>query len=285
MYEKHKDCEGHLPGVEAGKAEAREAAEEGGEPAVLLQAADPLCWRHHADLSNQHQQGQHLYSYCLVRLGDLMRPRALDWGRPSSWPSPTRSCGHGLDAGFEDLTSALCLLAPSCSSVPGLPGSYEVRPSPPLPNPQFLLARADLLSFAHPNKNYNNNETQGDLTEIKGYISLLAAVCQRQNPDWCWSYQARFLNHLPATERTALALDAFLQIAGHALHTKFRRQQDKVFACVRQGFVRSLGQAKGSEDVDAVKSRIEKYVDMRVFASAPKDSHIPETDESTHIRC
>ena len=30
---------------------------------------------------------------------------------------------------------------------------------------------------------------------------------------------------------------------------------------------------------------IEKYVDMRVFASAPKDSHIPETDESTHIRC
>ncbi len=82
-----------------------------------------------------------------------------------------------------------------------------------------------------------------------------------------------------------------LQIAGHKLFLSFKRQQEKVFAYVRREFVAELarqqekGGDNGAEDIDAVKSRIEKYVDNRLYSQPPEGSYIPETDDSQHIRC
>lgn len=89
-------------------------------------------------LSNQHQQGQHLYSYCLVRLGDLIAAQAPGLGAAKQLAfAYAELVAMVSDAGFEDLTFVLfASLHRSCPlAVPGLPKSYEVRPVTPSPQP------------------------------------------------------------------------------------------------------------------------------------------------------
>ena len=103
-----------------------------------------------------------------------------------------------------------------------------------------------------------------------------------KSSDQGWSYFARFLNAIPANEDTAIALDSFLQIAGHRSYVCYRKQQEKVFLLV-VGWAEGAKEAEG--DVDAVKARLAKYVSSQLYLSPPEDSKIPETDDSQHIRC
>lgn len=219
-------------------------------------------------LCQQHAQGKPFYSYCLVRLGDLVAQQGPGLGASKQLAFAYAELVSMVSSTFNDFAYVvIAALHAKCPlTVPKLPRGY--RP-----------------------------EQDG---EIKGYVSLLAALCQLsyqeyfKSTDHSWEYVARFLNALPATEQTAIALDSFLQIAGHVAHQRFRRQQEKVFAHVRGVFIPSLvahaaktaaGAEGGAEDTDAVRSRIEKYVDDRLYLTPPKDSNIPETDDSQHIRC
>eukprot|EP00213_Chloropicon_mariensis_P006227 CAMPEP_0197474388 /NCGR_PEP_ID=MMETSP1309-20131121/5879_1 /TAXON_ID=464262 /ORGANISM="Genus nov. species nov., Strain RCC998" /LENGTH=537 /DNA_ID=CAMNT_0043014027 /DNA_START=147 /DNA_END=1760 /DNA_ORIENTATION=- len=206
-------------------------------------------------LSQQHTQGKHFYSYCLVRLGDLIAQQGPGLGASKQLAFAYAEVSCMVASAFKDFIYVLISsLQKACPLVvPKFPKGYRGLPN-----------------------------------EIKGHVSLYAALCQLSPQQWfpftehAWSYLARFLNALPANEQTAIALDSFLQIAGHALFVAFRRQQVKVFRYVTDEFVAAL---KEGDDIDAVKSRLETYVKSELFRQEPEGSYIPETDDSQHIRC
>jgi len=211
-------------------------------------------------LTNQYNQGKHFYSYCLVRLGDLIALQGPGLGAAKQLAFAYAELVSMVSESFHDLAYVVvAALHKSCPlTVPSLPKGYKAVQ-----------------------------------TDIKGYISLWAALCQLQPKEWfrsseqSWSWQARFLNTIPPNESTAIALDAFLQIAGHKSFGAYRKQQVKLFSYAKEVFLTQLMKRAGGgdEDIDAVKSRIEKYVTMQLYATPPKDSFIPETDDSQHIRC
>ena len=212
-------------------------------------------------LTQQHSQGQHFYSYCLVRLGDLVALQGPGLGASKQLAFAYAELASMVSSAFKDFLYVLIA---------------SLHRSCPLTVPKYP-------------KDYTAVQT-----EIKGHSSLHAALMQLnpqpwfQSTDHSWSYLARFLNAMPVNEQTAIALDSFLQIAGHKTYLTFRKQQLKVYTHIKEVFLTALDQeqAKGAEDdVDAVKSRIEKYVQDQHFLNAPEGSFIPETDDSSHIRC
>eukprot|EP00216_Chloropicon_sp_CCMP2111_P000179 CAMPEP_0198244164 /NCGR_PEP_ID=MMETSP1446-20131203/33347_1 /TAXON_ID=1461542 ORGANISM="Unidentified sp, Strain CCMP2111" /NCGR_SAMPLE_ID=MMETSP1446 /ASSEMBLY_ACC=CAM_ASM_001112 /LENGTH=541 /DNA_ID=CAMNT_0043928147 /DNA_START=269 /DNA_END=1894 /DNA_ORIENTATION=+ len=206
------------------------------------------------------QNGDARYSYCLLRFTELMVQQG-----------PGLGSSKNLAFAYAELASVLSR-------------SHECLP-------QLIVAAlhrfCPLTVPKHP-KGYT--APQG---EVKGYVAFYAALCQLDPCPWFqssgqgWSYLARFLNTIPANERTAIALDSFLQIAGYKMYLSYRRQQLKLFQYINREFVPALcqGDSKDADDIDAVKSRIVKYVEKQQFLQAPEGSAIPQTDDSQHIRC
>ncbi|KAK9934541.1 hypothetical protein M0R45_021681 [Rubus argutus] len=74
------------------------------------------------------------------------------------------------------------------------------------------------------------------LTRLESYMKLYGAIVQTEidnvhglKEGWAWL--ARFVNALPANRYTAVALAAFLHMAGYSLFRKYRNQfvKDKEF--------------------------------------------------------
>lgn len=102
-----------------------------------------------------------------------------------------------------------------------------------------------------------------------------------------WAWLARFLNALPPNRYTAVALEAFLEMAGFALHRKYKSQFRKILNTISREFLHKL-KARGDPNASSKLSRLEAYIGSQTFLQQPKgwrlqdvllsETSVPETD-------
>ncbi|KAM7484168.1 hypothetical protein LguiA_000177 [Lonicera macranthoides] len=137
--------------------------------------------------------------------------------------------------------------------------------------------------------------TESYVARLSSYMKLYGALVQTEaegvqnlhgiREGWAWF--ARFLNHLPANLYTAVALEAFLQMAGFALYKRYRSQFKKILNIISGNFLKALRE-RGDERVNKVVMRIQSYIDSNEFLREPEGwrlqgsllSHqfVPESD-------
>ncbi|GMH01544.1 hypothetical protein Nepgr_003383 [Nepenthes gracilis] len=85
-----------------------------------------------------------------------------------------------------------------------------------------------------------------------------------------WTWLARFLNALPANLYTAEALDAFLRMAGFALHRKYKSQFRKLLKAIARYFVTPLKARGGEPKLNSVINRLQDYIETKRFLVEPE---------------
>nr|XP_009406374.2 PREDICTED: protein GLE1 [Musa acuminata subsp. malaccensis] len=115
------------------------------------------------------------------------------------------------------------------------------------------------------------------LNRVQSYMKLYAAIVQTEiegvrNPHGLaegWAWLARFLNALPANRSTAYALEAFLKMAGFALHRRYKSQFKKVLNAISRSFLPALRE-RGDRKLNEIIKRLEQYLEDQVFLKEPE---------------
>ncbi|OMO60307.1 GLE1-like protein [Corchorus capsularis] len=119
--------------------------------------------------------------------------------------------------------------------------------------------------------------TKDYLKRLESYMKLYGALVQTEVPG-CqnfhglqegWAWLARFLNALPANIYTAVALNAFLQMAGFALFTKYKAQFMKLLNIVSDNFLNAL-RAQEDPELRPIKAEIQAYLEDKKFLKEPE---------------
>ncbi|KAH7681587.1 GLE1-like protein [Dioscorea alata] len=113
------------------------------------------------------------------------------------------------------------------------------------------------------------------LKRVESYMKLYAAIIQTQvpgiqNPHGLkegWAWLSRFLNNLPANRTTAVALHAFLKMAGFALFKRYRSQFRKILNFISDNFLPVL---KKRDDASKVYVEIEEYLQSKAYLTQPE---------------
>ncbi|KAJ4962077.1 hypothetical protein NE237_021987 [Protea cynaroides] len=139
--------------------------------------------------------------------------------------------------------------------------------------------------------------TEHCLEGIASYMKLYGALIQTEGDGVQnmlkegWAWLARFLNVLPANIYTAVALDAFLQMAGFALFRKYKSQFRKILNIIDSHFLDALQSSKDPM-LNPVIFRIKKYIETKQFLREPEgwrlqtsllsETYAPESDSGFH---
>lgn len=115
------------------------------------------------------------------------------------------------------------------------------------------------------------------LVRLESYMKLYGALVQTevagcQNVHGLkegWAWLARFLNALPANMYTAVALYAFLQMAGFALFRKYRSQFMKMLNFISENFLNAL-RSQDDPDLRPITSKIQCYLEDKLFLQEPE---------------
>lgn len=115
------------------------------------------------------------------------------------------------------------------------------------------------------------------LRRLKSYMRLYAALIQTEIPGVQnahglkegWAWLARFLNALPANIYTAVALNAFLQLAGFALFKKYKSQFRKILDNIYDNFLNAL-KAREDSKLNLVIAEIQYYIEDKKFLDEPE---------------
>ncbi|XP_021746762.1 protein GLE1-like isoform X2 [Chenopodium quinoa] len=106
---------------------------------------------------------------------------------------------------------------------------------------------------------------------MKLYGALVQTVAQgvqnKHGLEEGWVWLARFLNVLPPNRYTAVALEAFLEMAGFALHGKYKSQFVKVLNTISREFVPKL--RARDPNAGSKISRIQEYIESQKFLQEP----------------
>ncbi|KAH9621013.1 hypothetical protein KSS87_022217 [Heliosperma pusillum] len=130
-----------------------------------------------------------------------------------------------------------------------------------------------------------NLETMDQYLErLRSYMKLYGALVQTEAQgvqnmhglEEGWTWLARFLNALPANVFTAVALEAFLRMAGFALHKKYKDQFRKVLTAISREFVHKL-KAIGNSRINSVVTRLEDYIESNRFLEEPEGWRLKTT--------
>ncbi|XP_022726258.1 protein GLE1-like isoform X2 [Durio zibethinus] len=115
------------------------------------------------------------------------------------------------------------------------------------------------------------------LKRLESYMKLYGALVQTEvagcqnvhglNEGWAWL--ARFLNALPANIYTAVALNAFLQMAGFALFRKYKSQFKKVLNIISENFLNAL-RAQEDPELRPITAEIQSYLEDKKFLQEPE---------------
>lgn len=115
------------------------------------------------------------------------------------------------------------------------------------------------------------------LERLGSYMKLYGALVQTEaqgvqnmhglEEGWVWL--ARFLNNLPANVYTAVALEAFLRMAGFALHRKYKSQFRKMLRAISEQFIQAL-KDRGDPKISSVITRLQDYIESNVFLKEPE---------------
>ncbi|KAL6983797.1 hypothetical protein U1Q18_017172 [Sarracenia purpurea var. burkii] len=116
------------------------------------------------------------------------------------------------------------------------------------------------------------------VSRIESYMQLYGALVQTQiervqnthglREGWAWL--ARFLNALPADLYTAVALQAFLKIAGFALFRTYKSQFKKLLNIIYRDFVNALKEQGGDAKLNKVITSIQTYIESNKFLEEPE---------------
>ncbi|KAI4385162.1 hypothetical protein MLD38_003220 [Melastoma candidum] len=125
---------------------------------------------------------------------------------------------------------------------------------------------------------------------IESYMKLYGAIVQTEVEGHYnshglaegWSWLARFLNALPANKYTTIALNAFLQTAGFALHRKYKSQFRKMLKVIAEDYLTAL---KGREDLvlHQVIAEIQSYIKDQKFLRRPEGSVLEASSMSSQL--
>ncbi|KAK6930930.1 mRNA export factor GLE1-like [Dillenia turbinata] len=136
------------------------------------------------------------------------------------------------------------------------------------------------------------------LERLESYVRLYAAIVQTeadgvQNAHGLkegWAWIARLLNALPANKYTAVALEAFLSMAGFSLYRRYKSQFQKILDVIYNHFLVAL-KAQTDPKVNQTILRIHTYIEGKQFLKEPEgwrlqtsllsDVFVPE-EESYH---
>ncbi|XP_039132789.1 protein GLE1-like isoform X2 [Dioscorea cayenensis subsp. rotundata] len=113
------------------------------------------------------------------------------------------------------------------------------------------------------------------LKRVESYMKLYAAIIQTQvpgiqNPHGLkegWAWLSTFLNNLPANRTTAVALHAFLKMAGFALYKRYRSQFSKILNFISDNFLTVL---KKRDNASKVYVEIEEYLQSKAYLTQPE---------------
>ncbi|KAK9707469.1 hypothetical protein RND81_07G199300 [Saponaria officinalis] len=122
------------------------------------------------------------------------------------------------------------------------------------------------------------------LERLRSYMKLYGALVQTEvqgvqnlhGLEEGWTWLAWFLNALPATLLTAVALEAFLRMAGFALYRKYKDQFRKVLNAISREFVHKL-KASGKPEISSVITRLEDYINSNRFLEEPEGWRLKDT--------
>ncbi|CAL9193610.1 unnamed protein product [Musa hybrid cultivar] len=129
------------------------------------------------------------------------------------------------------------------------------------------------------------------LNRVQSYMKLYAAIVQTEiegvrNPHGLaegWAWLARFLNALPANRSTAYALEAFLKMAGFALHRRYKSQFKKVLNAISRSFLPALRE-RGDRKLNEIIKRLEQYLEDQVFLKEPEGWRLHSSLLSKELR-
>ncbi|KAL7166322.1 hypothetical protein ACSBR2_037071 [Camellia fascicularis] len=115
------------------------------------------------------------------------------------------------------------------------------------------------------------------LERLANYMRLYGALVQTEvkgAENWHgimhgWAWLVRFLMGLPANVYTAVALEAFLSMAGYKLHKKYKIHFIRMMSIVSEQFLEEL-KREGDQKAVAVLARIQKYIEGREFLQEPE---------------
>ncbi|KAJ0968513.1 hypothetical protein J5N97_025430 [Dioscorea zingiberensis] len=113
------------------------------------------------------------------------------------------------------------------------------------------------------------------LKRVRSYMKLYAALIQTEvhgirNPHSLkegWAWLSRFLNNLPANRSTAVALHAFLKMAGFALFRRSGSQFRKILNFISDDFLPAL---KKIDDAGMVFIELEDYIQSKAYLREPE---------------
>ncbi|XP_021743773.1 protein GLE1-like isoform X1 [Chenopodium quinoa] len=124
-------------------------------------------------------------------------------------------------------------------------------------------------------ENGKTETTDSYLDRIESLMKLYGALVQtvtqgvqnKHGLEEGWAWLARFLNVLPPNRYTAVALEAFLEMAGFALHRKYKSQFIKVLNSISREFVPKL--RARDPNAGSKISRIQEYIESQKFLQEP----------------
>lgn len=94
-----------------------------------------------------------------------------------------------------------------------------------------------------------------------------------------WAWIARFLNVFPANLYTAAALQAFLEMAGFALHKRYKTQFRKLLDIIAKDFLTAL---KDRDDAKLIKVivNLQSYIESNQVLNEPEGWRLRSSLES-----
>lgn len=141
--------------------------------------------------------------------------------------------------------------------------------------------------------------TDSYVDRLSAYMKLYGALVQTE-VEGCqnlhglregWAWIARFLNVFPANLYTAAALQAFLEMAGFALHKRYKTQFRKLLDIIGNDFLPAL-KDRGDAKLMKVIVNLRSYIESNQFLNEPEgwrlrsslESHnfTPDSDHNQH---
>ncbi|XP_048136461.1 mRNA export factor GLE1 isoform X2 [Rhodamnia argentea] len=115
------------------------------------------------------------------------------------------------------------------------------------------------------------------LKRLESYMRLYGALVQTEPMNFQnahglkegWAWLARFLNTFPANVYTAVALNAFLQMAGFALFRRYRRQFKKMLNVISEDYLGAL-KARRHSELTPIIAEIQSYIEDDKFLKEPE---------------
>lgn len=141
------------------------------------------------------------------------------------------------------------------------------------------------IGYAEEDGKIENTDSYVD--RLSAYMKLYGALVQTE-VEGCqnlhglregWAWIARFLNVFPANLYTAAALQSFLEMAGFALHKRYKTQFRKLLDIIAKDFLTAL-KDRGDAKLIKVIVNLRSYIESNQFLNEPEGWRLRSSLES-----